>query len=292
MKWTDEVIEGAPYITTPETLDQYKCDFAVHGNDKTTCKGEDTYNSVKKAERYKEVERTGWFFFNYLPNNCSWSKSLEPTAGISTTGLINRILQHSAEIGDINYSEAIVSQYTGRSPFLQTSRKIYEFVNETSNPPKPNDKIVYVAGTFDLFHVGQLDFLQKAKSLGDYLLVGLYGDDAGSKLNCSILNLNERMMNLLSCKYVNEVLIDAPRKVSANLMDHFNVGMVYHGRFSSSSNDSDPYEVPKKMGKFDNIDSGSDVTTDTIIERIKKYDEQYRITNRMKEENEMKHQDC
>lgn len=31
IKWVDEVVEGAPYITCPETLLKYNCDFAVHG---------------------------------------------------------------------------------------------------------------------------------------------------------------------------------------------------------------------------------------------------------------------
>ena len=41
---------------------------------------------------------------------------------------------------------------------------------------KPNDRIVYTAGAFDLFHVGLLDFLEQAKKLGDYLVVGLHSD--------------------------------------------------------------------------------------------------------------------
>lgn len=31
IKWVDEVIKGAPYVTTLETLDKYDCDFCVHG---------------------------------------------------------------------------------------------------------------------------------------------------------------------------------------------------------------------------------------------------------------------
>uniref|UniRef100_A0A8D8LPJ9 ethanolamine-phosphate cytidylyltransferase n=1 Tax=Cacopsylla melanoneura TaxID=428564 RepID=A0A8D8LPJ9_9HEMI len=31
IKWVDEVVEGAPYVTTLETLDAYECDFCVHG---------------------------------------------------------------------------------------------------------------------------------------------------------------------------------------------------------------------------------------------------------------------
>lgn len=31
IKWVDEVVEGAPYVTTLETLDSNDCDFCVHG---------------------------------------------------------------------------------------------------------------------------------------------------------------------------------------------------------------------------------------------------------------------
>ena len=40
--------------------------------------------------------------------------------------------------------------------------------------PKPTDRVVYVAGAFDLFHIGHLDFLEVARKEGDYLIVGQY----------------------------------------------------------------------------------------------------------------------
>lgn len=53
-KWVDEVVEDAPYVTTVETLDQYDCDFSVHGDDiTTTADGHDTYHLVKAAGRYR-----------------------------------------------------------------------------------------------------------------------------------------------------------------------------------------------------------------------------------------------
>lgn len=33
IKWVDEVVEGAPYVTTLETLDKFNCDFCVHGGE-------------------------------------------------------------------------------------------------------------------------------------------------------------------------------------------------------------------------------------------------------------------
>jgi len=72
IKWVDEVVEGAPYVTTVDTLDAHGCDFCVHGNDITmTADGTDTYHLVKGAGRYKECERT---------------------QGVSTTDLVGRML--------------------------------------------------------------------------------------------------------------------------------------------------------------------------------------------------------
>lgn len=62
---------------------------------------------------------------------------------------------------------------------------------------------MYVAGAFDLFHVGHLEFLEKAKQMGDYIIVGLHTDPVvnlykGS--NYPIMNLHERTLSVLACK--------------------------------------------------------------------------------------------
>lgn len=144
IKWVDEVVENAPYITTMDTMDEHGCDFCVHGNDITLDEdGLDTYRYVKEAGRYKECRRT---------------------EGVSTTDIVGRMLlmtkshhQSKEQEGtvDAEHSEAIRrdqtthSPWTGISQFLPTTRKIIQFAE--GKDPRPGDRIVYVDGAFDLF---------------------------------------------------------------------------------------------------------------------------------------------
>lgn len=42
--------------------------------------------------------------------------------------------------------------------------------------------LVFTNGHFDLLHVGHLDYIEKARSLGDALIVGINGDDSTRRL--------------------------------------------------------------------------------------------------------------
>lgn len=180
IKWVDEIVENAPYVTTLETLDKYNCDFCVHGDDITlTADGMDTYHIVKDAKRYREVKRT---------------------QGVSTTDLVGRMLlltkghhetdeskmpnhEQATQMGSSGSSSSY-SPWTKSCQFLATTNKIIQFSD--GRDPKPGDRIVYTAGAFDLFHVGLLDFLEQAKKLGDYLIVGLHSDPVISSVNCCL----------------------------------------------------------------------------------------------------------
>lgn len=53
-KWVDEVVLGAPYLTSLKVMDEYKCDICVHGDDiSTLADGTDSYQLVKDAGRFK-----------------------------------------------------------------------------------------------------------------------------------------------------------------------------------------------------------------------------------------------
>jgi glycerol-3-phosphate cytidylyltransferase len=72
-------------------------------------------------------------------------------------------------------------------------------------------KIGFTASTFDLLHTGHVLMLEEAKSVCDYLLVGLQLDpslDRANK-NTPVQTIVERYLQLRACKYVDEIIVYA-----------------------------------------------------------------------------------
>jgi len=161
---------------------------------------------------------------------------------------------------------------------LQTTRRIRQF--SSGREPKPTDKVVYVDGSFDLLHIGHVRILKKARELGDFVLVGIHDDDTVRALKGDgypALLLQERLLNLCALKYVDEVLIGAPWKVSDQIIKAFNIQIVLEGSAGSGTVDEtlankvgedDPYEIPKTLGIYKKVSVNCDVTTSGLIKRV------------------------
>lgn len=70
-------------------------------------------------------------------------------------------------------------------------------------------KIVLVGGCFDVLHFGHIVFLQKARSLGDKLVVALESDESVKKLKGKyrpVHSQEQRKMMLESLRYVDVVV--------------------------------------------------------------------------------------
>ena len=69
-------------------------------------------------------------------------------------------------------------------------------------------KIGYTTGVFDLFHVGHLNILRNAKSLCDYLIVGVSTDDVvlKNKGKAPVIPFEDRADIVSSIKYVDKVI--------------------------------------------------------------------------------------
>ena len=75
-------------------------------------------------------------------------------------------------------------------------------------------KVGFTCSTFDLFHAGHIMMLKEAKSVCDYLIVGLQTDPTldRKEKNKPIQTIFERYVQLEACKYVDEIVVYATEK--------------------------------------------------------------------------------
>mgnify|MGYP000365562441 CR=1 FL=1 len=69
-------------------------------------------------------------------------------------------------------------------------------------------KIGYTTGVFDLFHIGHLNVLKRAKLECDYLIVGITSDELSisAKSKKPVIPFQERMEIVEAIKFVDEVV--------------------------------------------------------------------------------------
>lgn len=292
VKWVDQVISDAPYAITEDFMkklfNEYDIDYIIHGDDPCLLPdGTDAYALAKKVGRYKQIKRT---------------------EGVSSTDIVGRMLlcMRERSTRDTPKNSSLQRQFshghkqksedgaTGISQFLPTSRRIVQFSN--GKAPGPDARIVYIDGAFDLFHAGHVEILRVARDRGDFLLVGIHTDQTVSAhrgAHRPIMNLHERSLSVLACRYVDEVIIGAPREVSKDMITTFNISLVVHGTVAEDNDfqkeEGNPYEIPKSMGIFQVLDSPLDITTSTIIKRIVSNHEAYQKRNEKKAESERKY---
>ena len=92
-------------------------------------------------------------------------------------------------------------------------------------------KIGYLSGTFDLFHVGHLNLLQRAKAHCDYLIVGVH-DSGKWKGKETFIPFEERKRIVGACRYVDRVVDSCIEDSDAWDLYHFDrlfVGSDYKG---------------------------------------------------------------
>ena len=67
----------------------------------------------------------------------------------------------------------------------------------------------------DLFHYGHMNFLRQASSHGDFLLVGIHANETvESYKRTPILTMKERIASVEGCRYVDEVVPNAPLEIT------------------------------------------------------------------------------
>lgn len=104
---------------------------------------------------------------------------------------------------------------------IKTLREMKEIRQQLKDQ---NKKVVFTNGCFDLIHAGHIDYLSKAKVLGDVMIVGLNSDASVMRIKGSkrpILNETERSIIISNLKPVDYVVLfdeDTPKLLIEELL--------------------------------------------------------------------------
>jgi glycerol-3-phosphate cytidylyltransferase len=113
---------------------------------------------------------------------------------------------------------------------------------------------VLTYGTFDLFHVGHIRLLERARALGDYLVVGLSTDEFNlGKGKSSVFSYPERFAILSAIRHVDKIIPEGSwdQKVSdvlANKIDVFVIGDDWEGKFDFLKSHCEVTYLPRTAG--------------------------------------------
>lgn len=139
--------------------------------------------------------------------------------------------------------------------------------------------VVFTNGCFDIIHLGHVDYLEKARMLGDKLVIGLNSDDSVSRFKGPERPLQDqtsRARILASMQFVDLVVFfneDTPLNLISELKPNI---LVKGSDYSAEANDhSAEYivgsdVVKKNGGVVKTIDFVPGYSTTRIVEKIKR----------------------
>ena len=132
-------------------------------------------------------------------------------------------------------------------------------------------KIVFSNGCFDILHLGHIDYLAKAASEGNLLIVGLNSDASVSRIkgkNRPITDEKSRAMKLAALGFVGAVVIfeeDTPEK----LIEMVQPDVLVKGKDYDEKDIVGADIVKAKGGKVITIDLVEGYSTTALIKKIK-----------------------
>lgn len=113
---------------------------------------------------------------------------------------------------------------------------------------------VITYGTFDLFHMGHLNILKRAKELGDYLIVAVSSDRFNAiKGKQAYHSDHDRMEILKAIRYVDEVILEETWDQKVNdvqkyQVDVFVMGDDWEGKFDFLKDYCEVVYLPRTEG--------------------------------------------
>lgn len=131
------------------------------------------------------------------------------------------------------------------------------------------DSRVYVDMVGDLFHAGHVELLRAARTHGNYLIVGVLSDEtAAAYKRTPIMTLVERVAVIEACKYVDEVIADAPFRIDEAFLAEHAITTVVHGDDLSAAGAEAVYGAALAAGKLEYVPRTTGISTTELIRRV------------------------
>ena len=150
-------------------------------------------------------------------------------------------------------------------------------------PEKGKRARIYADGVFDLFHLGHMRQLEQAKKAlpNAQLVCGIPSDEETHKRKgWTVLTDEQRVEELKHCRWVDEVIPNAPWCVTPEFLAEHKIDYVAHDDLPYASSDSDDiYKPIKEKGMFLTTQRTSGVSTSDIITKIIKDYDKYLMRN-------------